>query len=112
MVPRICGVKYWAIVTSVFRRLCIFQSLNFSSKLVLDLVLMKMLGTIKTFSLNFTQLGRIVNPKKSKPLGYFFSEYPLRLTILVLVGCKVSLHFSILCLILLSTYIACFSVLQ
>ena len=39
-----------------------------------------MLGMVLTLSLHLNELGRMVKPKKSNPLGYFFSENPLKFT--------------------------------
>jgi len=92
MIPRIIGFSSLAISFKGLRLLWISKDLNFSKMLFFDFALTKVLGTTLLFSLNFTQLGRIVNPKKSYPLGYLFSAVPLTFTIRVLSGCKISLQ--------------------
>src|SRR6476619_3002119 len=95
-----------------FRILCIAKLLNFCNTLCFDLVLIKLL-TISMFPLLvLLHKGRMLKPRKSTLWAYFFSEVPRRFTILVFVGCSVSLHAVIRCFIIAETYNACFSVLQ
>ena len=112
MIPRITGASNDATSFKGLRLLRIAIDLNFSSTCFFDLELMNVAGISRFFPLIQLNEGRILKPKKSYCFGYFFSDFPLRFTILVFTGCSCSLQSFKRCVILANTYFDCFSVLQ
>lgn len=106
------GFNTFANTVIGFLHLCRFNSRNFLKALCFDFWLINIPGITRALSLHCITCGLIINPRKSYPFGYFFSDRPRRFTIFVFSGCNSNLHDRSRFLICRFMYLACRSVLQ